>query len=116
MSTNTKSVVKPSKDEVEKVKCAIRCIESAMKRNKLSLIHVHVAVNAMVKDRTVKVVLDMRSHGASIRRIAREIHMDDKRVSCIIKKYCRPSSPCKPCKPAKPSPCGCCSCKKPKKH
>ncbi len=64
---------------------ALQCIESMMKRNKLEYRHVLAAMRIKHKRETAAVILSMRKDGASIRKIARAVHMDDKYVSAVIK-------------------------------
>ncbi len=88
---------------------AINAIKAAMERCKLTLLDMHIAINILVDVHVEKTILRMRADGKSIRVIARAIHMDDKRVSDIIKANI-PGKPLKPAKPTKPSCCG--KCKK----
>lgn len=101
----TKKPVAKAKAIVEKIICAGRCIEAAMKRHDLSLFHVRCAVAEMIRAELVDAVLRLRAEGLSIHKIARRVHLDDRRVSKIIKEgpgYCKPGCACgtgcgKPC-------------------
>ena len=110
MSNKEKSIA----DEfIKKVGCAIRCIESSMKRNRLNILHIGAALDTIEKRMVVQTVLKMKAEGFTNRKIARTIHIDDKKVSAIVKdnatkpccakpcKPCKPGKPCKPCKPCK---------------
>lgn len=81
----------PKKPDVnEGVKTAIHAIESVMKRKHLSLCEIYRAVGIMADCAVEKTIMEMRADGCSIRKIARRVHMDDSRVSAIIKR-----NPCK---------------------
>lgn len=101
MSTSKKKI----EDEfLKKVECAINCTEYSMRRNKLSLLHMCAAIGVLEKRHLISVIREMRDAGKSIHFIARAIHMDDKRVSAILKKenIVKPSSnPCACCKKSK---------------
>jgi len=90
----------------DNVKVAIDSINMAMRRKGLSLGDMWHAVNMLVDQAVTETILRLRAAGESIRVIARTVHMDDGRVSQIIKaekakqQCCH--KPCKPCKPAKP--------------
>lgn len=74
----------PKKD-VEQIKKSIKLIKSMEKRNNLDFINIFRAANIIVDCMTEETILNLRSQGNSIRKIARSIHMDDKRVSAILK-------------------------------
>lgn len=86
-------------DGAEKTKCAIRCVESSMKRNKLTLDDIMDAVKFLYKKRLVGYILSCKTRGDSIRKIARAVHMDDKRVSAILKSFAPAVGKSKPAKP-----------------
>lgn len=83
----------------KRVQKAIQVIESAMKRNRLNLGEMYHAMTKMLDCAVEAAILRMRAAGDSIRKIARTIHMDDRRVSAIIKanagKVCKPCKTCK---------------------
>lgn len=87
MSKKNCTKCKPAKnaDVEENIKLAVSLINSAMKRHGLSLCDMYGAVNLMADVATKEAILRMRENGYSIRKIARQIHMDDRRVSEIIK-------------------------------
>ena len=102
MSNKEKSIV-IADGFLKKVDCAMRCIENAMRRNKLGLIHMSAAFDAIEKRALVLEIMRMRAEGLTIRKIARTVHLDDKKVSSIIKKgtaqcCCKPCDHGKPCK------------------
>ena len=74
----------PKKD-VEQIKKSIKLIRSMEKRNKLDFINIFRAANIIADCMTEDTILNLRRQGYSIRKIARYIHMDDKRVSAILK-------------------------------
>ena len=97
MSSKSPKCNKPSANAG--VNKAIQVIESAMKRNHLSLGDVYRAASIMLDRAVEDTIMRMRAAGASIKKISRAIHMDDRRVSAIIK--AATSKPCKPCKTCK---------------
>ena len=74
----------PKKD-VEQIEKSIKLVESMEKRHKLEFINIYSAVCTIVDARTEQTIISLRKRGESIRRIARSIHMDDSRVSAILK-------------------------------
>ena len=74
----------PKKD-VEQIEKSIKLIESMEKRHKLEFINIFRAVCTIVEGQTERTIICLRKRGESIRRIARSIHMDDSRVSAILK-------------------------------
>ena len=67
------------------VATAIDSIKSAMRRKGISLLDMYKAVNILTDCAVEEKIVGMRKSGFSIRKIARAIHMDDSRVSAIIK-------------------------------
>ena len=85
----------------DNVAVAIDAINSAMRRKGLGLGDMYTAINKMIDKAIEDTVLRLRAEGRSIKYIARTVHIDDGRVSQIIKS--RQHHCCaKPCKPAKP--------------
>lgn len=83
--------IKPSNTHV-----AAAAIARAMSENGLRLYDMYVAMNAMIKQATRETILNLRKSGKSIKAIAKRLHMDDKRVSAIIKsaKICTSGKSC----------------------
>jgi len=94
-----------NKQDMINTEVAVDAITSAMKRKKLKLFHMYRAVNILVDCAVEANILELRSKGWSIRKIARAVHMNDKRVALIIKDNAANAhkKPCdKPCdKPCK---------------
>ena len=93
--------VTPAHDggDMKKVQCAINCITRAMRRNHLMLVHMEWAIVGLRRSFDVDRIMNMRACGFSIRKIARTVHMDDKRVSKIISEYgCHKQCGCKKAK------------------
>lgn len=74
----------PKKD-VEQIEKSIKLIESMEKRHKLEFINIYRAVCTIIYAKTEQTIISLRKRGESIRMIARWVHMDDKRVSAILK-------------------------------
>ena len=103
----------------DNIALATEALNSVMRRKGLGLGDLYHAINRMIDKVVNDTIMRLRAEGRSIREIARTVHMDDSRVSQIIKteksKLC-----CGPCKPAKKyAPCKkfepckpCKSCKK----
>ena len=90
----------------DNIKIAIEAINSAMRRKGLGLGDMYEAINLMVDDAMIGTILHMRESGCSIRKIARTVHMDDRRVSNVIKDAAAKKSlanACKACKTCKAS-------------
>jgi len=90
-----------NKQDMIYTEIAADAIASAMKRKKLKLYHMYRAVNILVDCAVKANILELRSKGWSIRKIARSVHMNDKRVASIIKDNAANAhkKPCdKPCK------------------
>lgn len=110
MSTNKKNAkVTPCtnacKAKADRTDEAINAIQSAMKRKGLNLTDMYRAVNVLVDCAVEQTILRMHSQGFSIRKVARAVHMDDRRVSEIIKSKPNPG-PYKPCESCKTRKCG----------
>ena len=69
----------------DNVSIAVEAIRSAMRRKGLGLGDMYHAVNRLIDEAVADTIVRMRSEGRSIREIARTVHMDDKRVSKLIK-------------------------------
>ena len=74
----------PKKD-VEQIEKSMKLLKSMEKRNKLDFINILRAVTTIIDCMTEDTILNLRRQGYSIRKIARSIHMDDRRVSAILK-------------------------------
>lgn len=74
----------PKKD-VEQIEKSMKLLKSMEKRNKLDFINIFRAANIIIDCMTEDTILNLRKQGYSIRKIAKSIHMDDRRVSAILK-------------------------------
>ena len=74
----------PKKD-VEQIEKSMKLLKAMEKRNNLDFINIFRAANIIIDCMTEDTILKLRSQGYSIRKIARSIHMDDRRVSAILK-------------------------------
>ena len=74
----------PKKD-VEQIEKSMKLLKSMEKRNKLDFINILRAAATIIDCMTEDTILNLRRQGYSIRKIARSIHMDDRRVSAILK-------------------------------
>ena len=93
----------------DNIALATEALNSVMRRKGLGLGDMYHAINRMIDQAVNDTIMRLRAEGRSIRDIARTVHMDDSRVSQIIKteksKLCC-GNQCKPCKPAKKhAPC-----------
>ena len=96
----------------DNIALATEALNSVMRRKGLGLGDMYHAINRMIEQAVNDTIMRLRAEGRSIREISRTVHMDDSRVSQIIKtekskpcKPCKQCSPCKkfePCKPCKP--------------
>ena len=107
----------------DNIALAMEALNSVMRRKGLGLGDMYHAINRMIDQAVNDTIMRLRAEGRSIREISRTVHMDDSRVSQIIKteksksccgKQCKPCKPakqyapckefepCKPCKPYKP--------------
>ena len=73
------------KEDVEQIEKSMKLLKAMGKRNNLDFINIFRAANAIIDCMTEDRVLKLRSQGCNIRKIARSIHMDDRRVSAILK-------------------------------
>ena len=105
MSSCKKNAHAPKCANCDNIAVAIDSINSAMRRKGLGLGDMYHAINKMIDDVVNDTILRLRSEGKSIREIARFVHMDDSRVSRIIKSAnkCsfKPAKPFKTCRPKK---------------
>lgn len=74
----------PKKD-VEQIEKAMKLLKAMEKRNNLDFVNIFRAATTIIDCMTEETILNLRRQGYSIRKIARSIHMDDKRVSEILK-------------------------------
>jgi predicted transcriptional regulator len=74
----------PKKD-VEQIEKSMKLLKSMEKRNKLDFINIFRAANTIIDCMKENTIVNLRRQGYSIRKIARSIHMDDGRVSAILK-------------------------------
>ena len=85
----------------DNIALAIEALKCLMRRKGLGLGDLYHAVNRMIDFAVYETIMNLRCEGLSIRKIARMVHMDDKRVSSIIKfefaKMCRDKK-CHACK------------------
>ena len=98
----------------DNIALASEAICAAMRRKGLGLGDMYIAINRMIDGAVKDTIMNLRAEGLSIRKIARTVHMDDGRVSQIIKsenakkccdKTCKVTYKCKPgiqCNPPKP--------------
>lgn len=73
------------KEDVEQIEKSMKLLKSMEKRNKLDFINIFRAATTIIDCMTEDTILNLRRQGYSIRKIARSIHMDDRRVSAILK-------------------------------
>lgn len=111
MSSCKKNAQAPKCVNCDNIAIAIDAINSVMRRKGLGLGDMYHAINKMIEKVVNETIIRLRAEGKSIREIARFVHMDDSRVSKIIKtanriacglNACKPNKPCKPCKPCRP--------------
>ena len=94
----------PKRVDANNVSVAIAAINAAMRRKGLSLGDMYAAITCLVDEAVIGTILHMRAAGCSIRKIARKVHMDDRRVSNVIKEAAakeakaKAKKPCKTCK------------------
>jgi len=69
----------------DNIDIAVEAINSAMRRKGLGLGDMYYAINRLIDDAVADTIARMRSEGHSIKEIARTVHMDDKRVSKMVK-------------------------------
>ena len=73
------------KEDVEQIEKSMKLLKSMEKRNKLDFINIFRAATTIIDCMTEDTILNLRRQGYSIRKIARSIHVDDRRVSAILK-------------------------------
>ena len=73
------------KEDAEQIEKSMKLLKAMEKRNNLDFINIFRAANAIIDCMTEDTILKLRSQGYNIRKIARSIHMDDRRVSAILK-------------------------------
>lgn len=73
------------KEDVEQIEKSMKLLKSMEKRNKLDFINIFRAAATIIDCMTEDTILNLHRQGYSIRKIARSIHMDDKRISAILK-------------------------------
>lgn len=105
MSSCKKNAQAPKCVNCDNIAIAIDAINSVMRRKGLGLGDMYHAINKMIEMVVNDTILRLRAEGKSIREIARFVHMDDSRVSkivkCANKCNCKPAKTCKPCRPKK---------------
>ena len=82
MYANKCGYPKEDKNQIEK---SMKLLKAMEKRNNLDFINIFRAANIIIDCMTEDTILKLRSQGYSIRKIARSIHMGDRRVSAILK-------------------------------
>ena len=85
MSSCKKGSQGPKCHNRDNIDIAVEAINSAMRRNGLGLGDMYHALNRLIDMAVAETIARMRAEGRSIREIARTVHMDDKRVSKLIK-------------------------------
>lgn len=99
MSSCKKNAQSPKCANCDNIAVAIDAINSAMRRKGVGLGDMYHAINKMIEEVVNETILKLRAYGKSIREIARSVHMDDKRVSKIIREHsCHRQCGCKKAK------------------
>lgn len=100
-SCKNKGSQAPKCHACDNVSVAIEAINAVMRRKGIGLGDMYHAVNMLIDKAVNDVILRMRAEGRSIREIARFVHMDDSRVSRVIKEAYKCEHKGKPCKSCK---------------
>lgn len=73
------------KDDLEQIEKSMKLLKAMEKRNNLDFMNIFRAANIIIDCMKEDTILNLRRKGYNIRKIARSIHMDDRRVSDILK-------------------------------
>jgi len=91
------------KEDVDQINKARAIIFEIERQCKLEMINIYRAASYIIDELMERTVLNLRKQGYSIRKIARLVHIDDTKVSAIVKANVGTADPDKPTKPAEPA-------------
>lgn len=100
------------KEDVAEIKKAKKLLLDMSKKSKLELINIFRAASWIIDGMIERTILNLRKQGYGIKKIARLVHIDDRKVSAIVKSNVgKPEVASCPVNPTKPAckPNGACN-------